>query len=82
MFGNLKWLQIKTPKTQMQGTTISMKYAIASFSDVQSAMKALTELEAWVWDEASADPSAASRPHHLKVRTWNVEKKDEWSQWK
>ena len=79
-FGNLKWLQVRTPKTQMQGATISMKYAIACFSDLQSVMKAYTELESWSWDEASANPDAAPRPHRLKVRTWNVQKAEEWQE--
>ena len=73
VFGSLKWMTLKTPKVQMQGTTISMKYAIAAFSDMEAAMKACAELESWVWDEATADPSAPSRPHHLKVRQLQAE---------
>jgi len=75
-------MTLKTPKVQMQGATISMKYAIAAFSDMEAAMKAVEQLESWVWDEATADPSAPSRPHHLKVRVWNAEKPADWAQWK
>jgi hypothetical protein len=80
VFGNLTWLKVRTPKTQMQGTTISMKYAIACFSSLESVMKAYTDLDSWTWDEATANPDALPRPHHLKVRPWNVQRPEEWQE--
>jgi hypothetical protein len=80
VFGNLKWLDIKNPKTGLKGSNIAMKYAIACFSDYHSAEAALRDLESWVWDESCIE-GGRPRKHHLKTRIWNAEKKEEWQQW-
>ena len=43
-------------------------------------MKAYTDLDSWTWDEATANPDALPRPHHLKVRPWNVQRPEEWQE--
>ena len=79
-FGNLVYLDLRNPNTQLKGSAISMKYALAAFSCMHSAEKALNDLEKWVWDESCIE-GGRPRNHHLKTKIWNAESKEEWRRW-